>query len=323
MANTKKTKTDKKNDKSTKDAGDKSSAKSGGESATSAAKVTRRLLDRLSPIGATTRAALRSLATDAQRSELGRKTKARGVLTDGVAMAISIEQQIGTFPGLTDTYAPRRFAYFLESLLALDALIEGSTTREAKVGAARGTAATAYEKADKARTKLLNRLEAFAGRRTAEIAEIGSVPAKGRTNDDLGRSIAKAVEIARSWLGRKDPLEVEIAAIAALDEAVVTSAVNAAAALGGAHVDAALEGHKTSNDSPVVNLEEGNVLLEMAYAMDMFEEAHDDNDVVRRLIPGPSTRHVLAKSARAAAAPAAEAPKTEAAPASPGAPPAK
>ena len=304
MASAKKTRSDKKNEKSAKGAGAKSPAKSGGESTTSAAKVTRRLLDKLAPIGATTRAALRSLATDAQRSELGRKTKARGVLTDGVAMAISIEQQIGTFPGLTDTYSPRRFGYFLESLLALDALIEGSTTREAKVGAARGTAATLYEKADKARTKLLNRLGAFAGRRTAEIAEIDSVPAKGRTNDDLGRSINRAVEVARSWLGRKDPLDVENAAIAALDEAVVTSAVTAAAALGGAHVEAALEGHKTSNDSPIVNLEEGNVLLEMAYAMDMFEEAHGDNDVVRRLIPGPSTRHVLAKSARAAAAPA-------------------
>jgi hypothetical protein len=61
-------------------------------------------------------------------------------------------------------------------------------------------------------------------------------------------------------------------------------------------------------DSPIVNLEEGNVLLEMAYAMDVFDEAHDDNDVVRRLVPGPATRHVLTSSRRAPTEAAAEAP---------------
>ncbi len=123
MATTKTKSTDKKTDKKNKNAETKSSPKSGSEGATSAAKLTRKLLDKLSPIGATTRAALRALATDAQRSELGHQTKARGVLADGVTMAISIDQQINTFPGLTEIYVLPRFAYFLESLLALDALI--------------------------------------------------------------------------------------------------------------------------------------------------------------------------------------------------------
>lgn len=323
MASTKKNKTDKKTTKNSKDAEAKSPPKTRGESTTSAAKVTRKLLDKLSPIGATTRAALRSLASDAQRSDLGRKTKARGVLADGLAMAITIDQQIATFPGLTETYVPARFVYFLESLLALDALIEGSSAREAKVGAARGTAATAYERADKARTKLLNRLSRFAGQRGPELDELKLVPAKGRSNDDLSRSIDKAVALAKSWRGRKDAGSMENAVLAALDEAVVASAVTAAAALGGAHVDAALEGRKASHDSPIVNLEEGNVLLEMAYAMDVFEEAHDDNDVVPRLIPGAATRHVLAKSARVAAEPAVEAPSGAGAPAGPTSPPTK
>jgi hypothetical protein len=149
------------------------------------------------------------------------------------------------------------------------------------------------------------------------------VPAKGRTSDDLGRSIEKAATLARAWLGRKDALSLENAGLAGLDEAVVTSAVTAAAALGGAHVDASLEGRKASHDSPIVNLEEGNVLLEMAYAMEVFEEAHYDNDVVQRLIPGPSTRNVLAKSTRAAAEPAAEEPTGDGSPASPVTPPTK
>jgi len=316
MATTKNKKSEKKN----KVAEEKSPPKGGAGSTTSAAKVARKLLDKLSPIGATTRSALRLLATDAQRSDLGRQTKARGVLADGVAMSIAIDQQIATFPHLTETYVPARFAYYLESLLALDALIEGSSTRDEKLGAARGTAANAYERADKARTKLLTRLKRFAGRRDAENAAIDAVPAKGRGNDELGRSIDKAVALARTWLGRTDAESVENAKLAVLDEAVVTSAITSAAALGGAHVDAAMEGRKTSNDSPIVNLEEGNVLLEMAYAMEVFEEAHEDNDVVSRLIPGPATRHVLAPTTRAAAKAAAAAPSVVAAPAN-GAPP--
>lgn len=324
MASTK-NKAEKKNDKKTekknKDTAAKSPPKTSSETTTNTAKVTRKLLEKLSPIGSTTRAALRSLATDAQRSDLGRQTKARGVLADGISMAISIDQQIATFPHLTETYVLPRFAYFLESLLALDALIEGSSTREAKLGAARGTAANAYERADKARTKLLKRLKRFAGLRTAEIGELNLVPAKGRSNDDLGRSIAKAVELARAWLGRKDAENVENARLAVLDEAVVTNAITTAAALGGAHVDASLEGRKTSHDSPIVNLEEGNVLLEMAYAMDVFDEAHEDNDVVARLIPGPATRHVLAPTTRAAAKLAPDAPPVGGAPANGATPP--
>ncbi|MEO5726871.1 MAG: hypothetical protein ABI134_21100 [Byssovorax sp.] len=128
MAITKKKKTAKKS----KDSGAKSPPTVGGESATSAAKVARRLLDKLSPLGAATRAALRSLATDAQRSDLGRQTKARGVLSDGISMAIAIDQQIATFPSLTETYALPRFSYFLESLLALDALIEALVWADAR-----------------------------------------------------------------------------------------------------------------------------------------------------------------------------------------------
>jgi hypothetical protein len=81
-------------------------------------------------------------------------------------------------------------------------------------------------------------------------------------------------------------------------------AITAAGALDGAHVDAVLERHKVPRDSPIVNLEEGNVLVEMAYAMEVFAEAYDDNDVVSRLIPGPATHHVRAPTARAAAEPA-------------------
>ena len=285
------------------------------DSATGPAKIARRLLDKLSPLGATTRSALRSLATDAQRSDLGAQTKARGVLADGVTMAVAIDQQIATFPNLTETYSPARFAYFLESLLALDALIEGSSAHEAKVGAARGTASTAYERADKARSKLLKRLSRFAGEREIEVKTISEIPPKGRSNEELRRSIEAAVTIAKAFQARADAENVALAEVAALDAAIVEKAISAAGELGGAHVEAALEGRKTSRDTPVVNLEEGNVLLEMAYAMDVFEEAHEDNDVVARLIPGPATRHVLIRKTRPAAEPAPKAAEANGSPA--------
>jgi len=279
------------------------------ESSTGPAKIARRLIEKLSPLGATTRSALRSLATDAQRSDLGAQTKARGVLADGVTMAIIIDQQIATFPALTETYSPARFAYFLESLLALDALIEGSSAHEVKVGAARGTASTAYERADKARSKLLKRLERFAGEREIEVNLVSEVPPKGRSNEELRRSIEAAITLAQAFQARPDAENVALAEVAALDAAIVARAIGAAGELGGAHVEAALEGRKTSRDTPIVNLEEGNVLLEMAYAMDVFEEAHEDNDVVARLIPGPATRPVLARTRPPATAPAPKAPE--------------
>lgn len=280
----------------------------------SASKVTRRLLDKHPPLPKPLRVALRSLASDAQRSDLGRQTKAVGVLADGVSIAVTADQHFATFPYLTETYAPARFAYFLESLLALDALVEAGSAREAKLGAARGVATTGYERAALARKKLLKRLERFAGKRTAEQDAIDQLPRQGRGNDALRRAVEKAAELARSWLGRQDADEVTLAQLAGLDHAVIAIAEQAAAALDAAHVDATLEGRKSSHDSPIVNLEEGNVLLEMAYAIDIFDEAHEDNDVVPRLVPGPATRHVLASSPRRALADPTPEPVTATAP---------
>ena len=274
----------------------------------SAAKITRRLLDKHPPLPRPLRVALRSLASDAQRSDLGRQTRAIGVLAEGVTMAVTIDQHFATFPYLTETYAPARFAYYLESLLALDALVEASSAREAKLGAARGVATTGYERAASARKKLMKRLDRFAGNREAEQKALDELPRQGRGNDALRRAIEKATELARGWLLQKDPASVSLAELAALDEGVIEAASTAAAALDAAHVDATLEGRKSSHDSPIVNLEEGNVLLEMAYAIDIFDEAHGDNDVVPRLVPGPATRHVLSSSRRAAVEPAPEAP---------------
>jgi 2-keto-3-deoxy-L-rhamnonate aldolase RhmA len=147
----------------------------------------------------------------------------------------------------------------------------------------------------------LKRLDRFAGNREAEQKALDELPRQGRGNDALRRAIEEATQLARMWLSRTDAVSVGLAQLAALDQIVIEAASAAAAALDKAHVDATLEGRKSSHDSPIVNLEEGNVLLEMAYAIDIFDEAHGDNDVVPRLVPGPATRHVLSSSRRAPA----------------------
>jgi hypothetical protein len=287
-----------------------------------AAKVLHHLLTKLPPLDPTTREAFRSLAPDSRRADLGRKTKARGVLADGVAMAVTIDRTLASFPSLSATYTPERFAYFLESLLALDALLAASTSREQKLGAARGAALSERDRAVQARRRLLARLDRFAGEREPERRALDSVPPQGRTNDELRASIQQLIELADSWIARSDPASIALRRAAALEQGMVDQAREAAKALGEANVGATLEGRKTSNDAPIVNLEEGNVLLSMMYAMDVFDEAHDENDVIPRLVPGPATRHALRSPIRAAepeGAPGAE-PPADASPAGPASP---
>lgn len=66
-------------------------------------------------------------------------------------------------------------------------------------------------------------------------------------------------------------------------------------------------GNLIARDSPLVNRDEGDVLLEMAEAMRRLELARDDNPAIKKLIPGPAARHVLASRPKKAAATADEA----------------
>ena len=92
-----------------------------------------------------------SLSTDAQRSALGARTKARGVAGDATRWAVSIDRQLRDYAALREHYEPKRFAYYL---LRLDALVDEigkQGNRKSTQGSARTGAATAIVVARAAR----------------------------------------------------------------------------------------------------------------------------------------------------------------------------
>jgi hypothetical protein len=102
--------------------------------------------------------------------------------------------------------------------------------------------------------------------------------------------------VYRTWvsdLRLEVPVSQRLTRAFGLTPALVASTRHAGKALAGSAAEASLAGPRVARDSPLVNREEGGVLLEMAAAMEAFEEAHEDNAAVQRLVPGPSVRHAL------------------------------
>jgi len=163
------------------------------------------------------------------------------------------------------------------------------------VGAARGTAASRREAALTARDALLSPLRTFAGERATESEALDTATGVIDPDDRLGESLADLAALARKWLALTDEDSVFLAAEAGLTADLATTAITAAKALTGSAADAKLEGYVAGKDTPLINLTEGGVLLEMKEAMRLFNEAHARYPAVKKLSPGPSTRSVLAR----------------------------
>jgi len=174
------------------------------------------------------------------------------------------------------------------------------------VGAARGTAASRREAALTARDALLSPLRTFAGERATESAALDTATGVIDPDDRLGESLADLAALADSWLALKDEDSVFLAAQAGLTADLAVAAITAAKALTGSAVDAKLEGYAVGKDTPLVNLAEGGVLLEMKAAMRLFGEAHAKYPAVKKLSPGTATRGVLARHVATAAKKTAE-----------------
>lgn len=242
------------------------------------------------------RRAFQKLASDLDRAKLGARTKGIGVLQDGVTWATQMDaalRQYGT--GALTSYSPARYVYFLESLTALADQLAVARSKNKDVGAARGTAASRREAALTARDALLSPLRTFAGERAAESEALDTATGVIDPDDRLGESLADLAALAQTWLALADEDSVFLAAEAGLTVDLATAAITAAKALTGSAADAKLEGYIAGNDSPLVNLAEGGVLLEMREAMRLFNEAHAKHPAVKKLSPGPSTRGVLGR----------------------------
>lgn len=254
------------------------------------------------------RAAFDTLSTNTRRADLGGRTRAPGVLREGVSWAVQIDQAISKYGAVVDQhYARERFNYFLDRLLALDASIAGQGTLRDGTGVKRATSEDRTREARDARNKLLEKMARVAGNRT-EKAELDAATG---TAEKLGESILGLVTLGRDWLSRKDPRLLILCKSARLTEDSLSAALATSEALTDAGTDATLAGRKPSADSPEVNVAEGWVLQEMMEAQLAFEAANTESRLVARLTPGPATRHVLgSRKAPAPDAPADPTPPT-------------
>jgi hypothetical protein len=289
-------------------------AKSAKLGASPAARTVKALFAKLPPIDAATRAAFRSLATDAQRSELGTRTRALDVLADSVRMAVAIADALATLPELADEYTRPRFAYFLEAILALDARLAVEASKSGKLGLTRASAATGREAAVAVRTRLYKRLLRFGGRRVPLRNALKTAYGTAATPLELQQSLARLADLADGYLALKDDSSRILAVNAGLTPTLVASARDAAEQATVTAADATLGGRARVTDSPLVNMNEGNVLLEMAHAMDVFDDASEEIAGVQRLtVTSGSIRRVVeghrhASSGEAPAPPAAPGP---------------
>lgn len=250
------------------------------------------------------RAAFASLMTDAQRAELGRRTKAPGVAGEAVSWVVQVDEDGREYPELFEFYAKTRFSYLLESTRALVAGVVADSGRGKDHGTVKAGATSASESAKAFRKRLLRRLGEYAGERTEALDAIQAAKGSIAEDDLLATSIKDLVALAQTWAANADPHSKVLATSAKLTPAFCEEALTAAKALTGAAADAKEAGRGSSKDSPAVNVREGTVLHEMDVAMAAVEEAHEEHPTIRRLTPGPATRGVLGPKKAPPATPA-------------------
>ena len=239
------------------------------------------------------REAFDSLGNAAQRVSLGGRTRAAGVLGDGVSWAVDIDLAFAKYKAAVEAcYSRERYSYLLDRLVALDAAIEGHGAQHGGTGEKRLTAEERQDEANALRKKLIGTMEGVAGTRPTERKDLDQAIG---TVQNLGQSIVDLVTLGRAWLARNDPKITLLCRSARLTEDLLAAASAAGQALTSSGSVAKLAGRKRTADPPEVNLVEGWVLLEMGEAQRCFDNAHDESSLVPRLIPGPATRSVLGR----------------------------
>lgn len=258
------------------------------------------------------RETLDSLSSAAQRAELGGKTRARGVAQEAVRWAVSLDRQLREYEALRQHYHPKRFAYYLERVDALIALLGKEGGRGTAKGATKDQADAALQGAKRARARLLAAMGRFAGSRKGEWTSIDEAQGRSLNDEDVAASIQRLVALAMAWRGQGKGFLLEVTG---LTEGVIEDARRAANALAEAGAAATEAGPAPTRDSPAVNILEGWVLEEMKRAMEDVEAAREESPVIERLVAGVATRVVLGgrprKSAKAPAKPDGATPEKE------------
>jgi hypothetical protein len=206
---------------------------------------------------------------------------------------VQIDKELRAHPDAAELYTEARFVYFLERLEALYQRLSADQATRRMQDKTIGAATSVREAALKARKRLERRLQRFAGKRGAELDEIAKALGTAETDERLAASLTSLAALAQRWMALSDDVSKRLAKNAGLTSELAGDAEKTAKALAASGAGAALAGPRAGRDSPLVNREEGAVLLEMEEAMGCFEEAHEENPAVKRLVPGPSVRHAL------------------------------
>jgi hypothetical protein len=258
-------------------------------------------------------AAYHSLASDARRSALGGETKGRDVLREAVAVAVAIDAAFRNYAATVGVhYALSRFRFLLDAISALGETLVGPVA-----GAKRDEATAAADAlAVKARTdkkRLLRAMQSFAGQRDAEKAALERARTQtAEEADALATSIGQLATLAENWLTRTDTPSTILLGAAGLTHALVDQALASGRAYANGVSDVTLAGRRAGTDSPLVNLKEGGVLVEIIEVDHAFNAlAEDTNGVIARLPLGTSLSRIARSKPKAAAKPAPASPPSE------------
>ena len=121
------------------------------------------------------------------------------------------------------------------------------------------------------------------------------------TATDLQHSLGALGKLATGYLALTDESSRILASESGLTQALVDEARAASETAADTSAGAAAAGAAHPADAPLVNIAEGTVLIEMAHALDVFDELADTLPGVKRLlIRSAPIRNVVERSRRAA-----------------------
>lgn len=243
------------------------------------------------------RGAYAALLGPVQADELGKKTRAADVLADAVRWAVQMDADLRKYPAAL-RYSRARFAFFLESVKALEETIGATEERQKKISSRRDAAGEREAAAKRVRDELVEALRTFAGRRPDERAALEEALGQTDSTEKLLVSLNALRALGQSWLKRDDDVSRVLLAEAGIDGALLARVREATMAVRDAATGATVEGRARVADPPEVNRIEGRVLFEMKEARRIWNGANARIGLVQKLTPSPSIRHAFDRAGR-------------------------
>ncbi|APR87303.1 hypothetical protein A7982_12652 [Minicystis rosea] len=238
------------------------------------------------------RQAFRKQFTRAHCSAAGASAEGAAVLAEALGWLPLIEDALARYPRLVRRYGRTRFAWMLECVWDLWEAKERQEAPSEGMGTPSRRSARARDAAMCARDDLILAISVLAEGDKAEHARLAPALGDAESPEALAASLHVLARLAGDWLERED--HAARALVASIDLTVADVEVALAAAHAVISGNGVPEAHDEGQDPPAVHLATGRVLLEMGLARHVFERAHQWDERVPQLVPGPASLVVLA-----------------------------